>query len=386
MRILFYSHMSELGNGGVESLMGIVKSLSEIHECCVITPYKGAVNKELTRLGIQNSALPFKWSSNANNSLKPNLFLKKIELIKRWFDNLIFNRKHKNKHIDFVTNYRPDVIYSNTSVINIGLKVAVQLNVPHIWHLREFQNTDITPDFGHKYFAKHLNKSNRVIVNSNLLKNYYKQFIPANKIDVVYNGIEKPIKNEIFQNISDTSKPFTFVIVGALIPVKGHLNLLKAINKIKEKNKKFQLHIVGEGRLRLQIEAYIANHNLEQEVILHGHQSNVGQFYNQAECYIMCSEFETFGRVTVEAMLCGLPIIGRDAPYNATKEIIRNQTDGWLYTTTEELANKMLWMIENKIAAHKMGQHAKHWAKENFLLEYCVAQIEELLKTSVKKR
>ena len=383
MRIVFYTHMGQLGNGGTESLFGIVKELSKKHDCYVITPYKGDLNYKLSDLGIQNSILPFKWSSNVNNSLKHKSFKQRIAIIKQWFKRNMFNQKHKRKHVQLVKKYQPDIIYSNTSVITIGIKVAKELNTPHIWHLREFQDTDITPDFGYRYLVKYLNKSTSIIVNSQLLKTYYEQFINSNKIEVVHNGIALPVNTKsVLKNNKDESS-YVFLMVGALIPVKGHLEVLKAIKKLKCKNKNFQLHIVGEGKLRSQIENYIDINNLNEQVILHGQHSDVDKFYVNADCYVMCSESETFGRVTVEAMLCGLPIIGRNAPYNATKEIIRNEVDGWLYTTTDELVGKMEWMMNNPNLGIKMGVSAEKWARNNFSLQHSVQQIEEVLLKNV---
>lgn len=383
MRIIFYSHMSELGNGATESLFGIVKTLSRNHDCCVITPYQGTFNSELTRLKIQNTALPFKWSSSVVKQRDNNTVVRTLKKVKQWVTNLKFNVVHKSKHIQFVKMYQPDLIYSNTSVINMGLKVATQTQIPHIWHLREFQMFDIEPNFSYKYLAKYLNKSNRLIVNSKLLKTYYKKFISEDKIDVVYNGVQLSQKKDKAQNSSVKKNPYVFIVVGSLIARKSQIDVLKAIKEVKKINSNFQLHIVGEGHLRSQLENYIAIHNLEKEVIMHGHQTNVEKFYMNADCYVMSSEFETFGRVTVEAMLCGLPIIGRNTTYNATKEIIRNKIDGWLYTTTDELIDKMLWMIENKKTSHNMGQQAKHWATTNFTLEHSVKQIETIIEDSI---
>ena len=36
----------------------------------------------------------------------------------------------------------PDIIHTNTGVIHEGLKVAKRLKIPHVWHLREYQDKD----------------------------------------------------------------------------------------------------------------------------------------------------------------------------------------------------------------------------------------------------
>ncbi|MGB0975240.1 MAG: glycosyltransferase family 4 protein [Flavobacteriaceae bacterium] len=381
MRIVFYSHMSQLGNGGVESLLGIVKELSSRHDCCVVTPSSGSLNTTLNRLGIQNVVLPYKWSSSGVSTSTTLL-----SMYKQWFVKRAYNNRVMAEHVRFLKTYQPDVLYSNTSVINIGVKLSELLHLPHVWHVREFQMFNITPDFGHWYLKKYLNNSTRVIVNSQLLQNYYQQYVASNRLHLVYNGVAPPsVMPSIKKMLVSDDAVCKFIVVGALISGKSQMDVIQAARQLTLKlpTAAFEVHLVGSGPLKAEFESYIAAHQLENVVILHGHQSNVDAFYKETNCYVMCSEYETFGRVTVEAMLCGLPILGRNAPYNATKEIIRPQTDGLLYTTIDELVEHMEWVIENRSRADEMGQNAKQWAKDNFLIERCAEQIEQHIMACV---
>ncbi|MTH17534.1 glycosyltransferase family 4 protein [Flavobacterium sp. LC2016-01] len=376
MRIVFYSHMGQLGNGANESFLGIVSGLSQKHECFVITPYKGTLNEELDNLKINNTIIPFKWSSQSKNDYKKVSFIDSLKTVNKWFSVRRFNEKVINQHLIFLKEFNPDIIYSNTSVINIGVALAEKLKVKHIWHIREFQFYDITPNFGYFYLKKYLKKSEVIIVNSNLLKSYYSKFIKKDKIKVVYNGIDISSNTIDRKNKKDV---FVFLIVGSLIKRKSHFEALEAVKQLKLRNDKFQLHIVGEGRLRSEMEFFIKENDLEDYVRLFGHQNNVEQFYKGADCYLMCSELESFGRVTVEAMLNTLPVIGRLSKYNATKEIIRDGIDGVLYENVNELITKMEWMMNNSDLRLAMGKSGEARARENFSLEHSIYQMEEIL-------
>ncbi len=64
----------------------------------------------------------------------------------------------------------------------------------------------------------------------------------------------------------------------------------------------------------------------------------------------MCSRMEAFGRVTVEALKAGLPVIGSNS--GGTTEIIENNTNGVIfkYNNTNSLTNaieKILLMETN---------------------------------------
>jgi glycosyltransferase involved in cell wall biosynthesis len=377
MQIVFYSHQSRLGSGGTESLLGIVRYLSKKHDCFVVTPTKGALNIELSNLGISNIIIPFKWSSGGRKNIKGIRGL--IELLKKWISNWLFNKRQLNQHLEFLKKTNPDIIYSNTSVINIGVILAKKLKIKHVWHLREFQSFELAPDFGFHYLSYYLKESSIIIVNSNTLKSYYTQFVNSQKIRLVYNGLETTKNKSIDYSIKKNNKFYTFLMIGTLSDRKSHFEGIVALTRLIENNYKVQLYIVGEGRLRGKIEEYIKKNSLEESVILFGQQQNVESFYKEADCYLMCSKCETFGRVTVEAMLNGLPIIGKNSQYNAAKELMRNGVDGWLYSDDLELVEKMKWMFNNKNKSIEMGKSGHKWALENFSLKRSVRKIEELL-------
>ena len=292
---------------------------------------------------------------------------------------MIFNKRKEILHLIFLKEYKPNLIYSNTSVINIGIKLAIKLNIQHIWHIREFQFYDIKPDFGKRYFAYYLKKSDLIITNSGILRSYYENFVDNKKIKVVHNGIEINNNKNLALSLKSSKSEFTFLMVGELIKSKNHKEVLRVVKELKLRNQKLKLLIVGEGYLRSEIEKYILQNDLGSHITLVGHHNKVDKFYLQADCFLMSSKHETFGRVTVEAMMFSLPIIGKNSKYNATKEIIRNGIDGWLYDNDINLIDKMEWMINNKNLSVKMGESAKVWANQNFSLKKSMKEIEELI-------
>ena len=261
MKIVFYSHVSKLGNGGTESLLDIVSGLHRNHNCLVITPTTNSLNKELTRRGIENVSLPFKWTSSFDNSLTLAELKKSGRIIKSWILNYLFHKKHLKRHVAYINEFNPDVIYSNTSVISMGLMVARHLCIPHIWHLREFQtqHLKLLPNFGFWYFSSQLRKSDILIANSNALKEYYLKYIPNGNIYLVYNGIEPADYDLKFEK----ETPFAFLMVGALMKVKGQSDAIAAAKKLVDKGYKFRLDIVGKGEDFNELNDLIAHLGLQ---------------------------------------------------------------------------------------------------------------------------
>ncbi len=377
MRIVFYSHTGQLGNGGAKSLLSLVSALSVKHSCLVITRDEGDLNKVLTDRNIPNQVLPYEWSSNFDNVINLKNVSKSYRQIRFWMRTFLFNKRAIKKHVFFLQSFNPEIIYTNTSVINIGVRVAKELKIPHIWHLREFQNIDsnLAPDFGWRYFKRILSKSDRIITNSGALKSFYGQYVDANKIKVVYNGIET---GNLIQKAKNNSL-YVFLMVGTLMNFKGHEQAILAAKKLLDKGYDFKINIVGSGPLEKHLSKLISKLNLQENVILYGQKSEVEHFYTAADCYLMCSSTEAFGRVTVEAMLHKLPVIGRIGLYSATNEIIRDNKDGLLYESMEELVAKMEYILQNKQLGVRMGEEGYNRALQNFSLDKSVENINQIL-------
>jgi L-malate glycosyltransferase len=140
------------------------------------------------------------------------------------------------------------------------------------------------------------------LVNESLTKEYPYVVIPN-------------IISEVFETntLPKNRKPgsFRFLNVAALLPHKGHSTLLNAFAKAVQKNGDLVLRIVGNGeemqKLKLQSKAL----GLEDKVVFLGQlpQESVREEMLAADCFVLSSEFETFGVVVIEAQACGKPVI-----------------------------------------------------------------------------
>lgn len=90
---------------------------------------------------------------------------------------------------------------------------------------------------------------------------------------------------------------------------------------------------------------------------------------------LVCSHAEAFGRVIVEAMLGGLPVIGNDV--GRTSELISDSVNGFLFKNRDstDLANKIEHFVNNKSQIEKTGRVGHIYAYENFLTERCATGI-----------
>lgn len=152
-------------------------------------------------------------------------------------------------------------------------------------------------------------------------------------------------------------KKTTLGIMGRIDEKKGQLTAVKAVHQLIKDGQDVQLLFVGEATINSSysldylksIEDYIKEHQLEKVVFIKPFTKDVKKFYDAIDLFIMASFGETFGMVTIEALLCGLPIVGTNS--GGTPEILNFGEYGALFNVDDEidLANKISNMLLNPI-------------------------------------
>jgi len=94
---------------------------------------------------------------------------------------------------------------------------------------------------------------------------------------------------------------------------------------------------------------------------------------------LLPSEQESFGRVLVEAMACGKPVVA--AKTGGMSEIVRHGQDGFLFKPGHagELAHVLTMLMENQSLRQALGFSAKNRA-EDFGLDHHVRQMEQIFR------
>ena len=95
-------------------------------------------------------------------------------------------------------------------------------------------------------------------------------------------------------------------------------------------------------------------------------QDKSESIYPALDIFVLASYSETYGLVTIEAMASGLPIVATNA--GGTAEIIANQETGLLFKpkNSDELADKLLKLIDNRGLAEEIAQKAQLDAVKRF--------------------
>jgi glycosyltransferase involved in cell wall biosynthesis len=157
--------------------------------------------------------------------------------------------------------------------------------------------------------------------------------IPRERITTIYNPI---MANKILEEShSPLDHPWfvpdatpVILSVGRLVPQKDFPCLLRAFRLVRS-SRKIRLVILGEGRLRGELEALATTLGISQDVSMPGFTENPYAFMARASVLALSSAWEGFGNVIGEALACGCPIVSTDCP-SGPAELLKNGAYGTL--------------------------------------------------------
>lgn len=272
---------------------------------------------------------------------------------------IILKNKLKRKQVK--------LIHSNSFAVLLGVKLAISMKIPHLWHIREFMEEDhkITHFENENKIKKYCEYSSAIFI-SDIIKNKYNDLFEEKSKKVIYNKIE------FCQEYSKERKfglnnQYNILIAGTLNVNKGQMDAIKAVEELKkQKYRNVKLYICGIGDNEKNLKNYVKNNNLEDIIEFKGQVYNLTEFRKNIDIALVCSRSEALGRVTVEAMYYKNLVIGADA--GCTPYIITDSQTGILYETGnyKELANKIKDIINHKENYVKIIEKAQKEAIKKF--------------------
>ncbi|MCC9137344.1 glycosyltransferase family 4 protein [Pontibacter silvestris] len=380
MKIAFFTHYTSL-YGANRSLINLIKGLNSYGvDPVVIVPNKGELLSVLEDLNINYLILNFSLDfidKNLNSyNVKSLYFKSKL---------LYYNYRSANRIARILKNYHLEAIYSNSSVFYTGFYVSKLLNLPHLWHIREFAELQyqLYPNFGYSLFKLLLRSSKALIFVSKCLRDYYVND-NCSKSYIIYNGVEtkKAVLKYKNRELNTSKDEFIFCIVGLIHHDKGQIDAIKAFEIVKRKFKNVKLKIAGGGNAQ-QLQSYV-NTNKIEDVSFLGVVSDPFSVFLSSDVSLMCSKNEAMGRVTVESMCCKTPVIGRNSA--ATKELINHKITGLLYDgSIESLALQMEELIVNDVLYKAIAESCWKWAYDNFTQEKYADSVFRILQQNFYK-
>ncbi len=201
-------------------------------------------------------------------------------------------------------------------------------------------------------------------VSQKVLDQIQKKVDISKKGYVVYNGVD----TDEFVPVVHKNRRIEIVSIGNLIPLKGHDYTIQAVKKIVEKGK-YDIHltIAGRGEKEAELKTLVEKLELSKYVQFVGYVTydKIVSLLQNSDVFVLPSYYEALGCVYLEAMACGVPVIGCWG--NGIDEIIRNGQDGYLVEgkNVESIVENVEKMLE-KNHYKEMGRLARENVEKSY--------------------
>lgn len=229
------------------------------------------------------------------------------------FENLLVNNKY-------------DIVHSHLYFFNgLILKSAKKMSVPiRISHSHN-ENSRLDNTFVKIIYQKHSRflikkyATHLIGCSNGALKNLYANISKNDqRLSVLHYGIDvkkfdiKQSKNTLRKKYQLTTKSRIYLHVGRFVPVKNHTFLIRIFQEILRASKNSILILVGDGKLKKEVEKMVKLKRLEDNVRFVGTSDKIPEWMQIADIMIFPSLFEGLPVTLIEAQASGLNCIISD--------------------------------------------------------------------------
>jgi glycosyltransferase involved in cell wall biosynthesis len=207
-------------------------------------------------------------------------------------------------------------------------------------------------------------------VSQRLEKN---DFIPADRIRTVYNGIDLARFHPADHAGSN------IVAICKMTPAKGVPVLLEALLLLKQRGLELPCRIVGTGPCLLEFQAFAREQNLTNVEFL-GSRDDVPDVLRAAQVTVVPSVWEeAFGLAAAESLAVGVPVIA--SRIGALPELIDEGTNGLLVAPGDPraLADALCELTSDPERLRSMSKAARAKAEREFDLNKLSRNLVEIL-------
>jgi glycosyltransferase involved in cell wall biosynthesis len=271
------------------------------------------------------------------------------------------------------------LVYSNSIGAIGGGNWAFFKRVPHIWHVREIIRRPRVAGVWLPRIANYL--AAKLVCNSNATRGWVLENSPSaeDKSFTVWNGIEDlrdPIpRSEIKgfrSSLGLTDDTVLVTLAGRINGWKGQDLLVEACGKLREKFPKMHVLLVGDPAVGQEhhltaLQTKIDSLHLQQQVTLYGFSTEMDLIWAASDIAVVPSiEPEPFGRVAIEAMRAGLPVIAAD--HGGLSEILVHELTGLLFapSSVADLVVALDRLLESADLRRKLGDGGLARQKSHF--------------------
>ncbi|MEJ2731346.1 MAG: glycosyltransferase family 4 protein [Deltaproteobacteria bacterium] len=287
---------------------------------------------------------------------------------------------------------KPDIVHTHSSKAGILGRLAAKIaGVPNIIH---------TPHghvfYGHfgpfasrifmwveKIFSRF---TDRMVALTDGEKNDYINLsvCPSEKLLKIHSGVDvnrfmqtNGNRVEKRRSLGLDQNEAVIGFVGWLLPIKGPDYLLKAMDDVWQVHQDASLVLVGKGDMDVDLRAEALKKNANGKIKFLGWREDIDEIMPLFDMLVLPSLNEGMGRVLVEAMAAGKPVVA--SRVGGIPNLVRDGETGYLVPPADEkaLANGIKKLLDDPVKAKQMGLRGREHCRQ-FSLEAMIEKLDAL--------
>jgi len=216
--------------------------------------------------------------------------------------------------------------------------------------------------------------------------------LKPDKMVTIHSGVDVTRFMKAWVNIEEkkrslglNTKRLVVGTIGWLLPIKGPLYLLKAMEVLWQTNPEIQLVYVGKGELEQELKVEASRMGVSEKVSFLGWRDDIPEIMQVLDIFVLPSLNEGMGRVLVEAMAMGKPIVA--SKVGGIPDLVKDGHNGFLVNPGD--ANDLFLAIRklllDKKMRYEMGNRGRAMVKD-FSDDKMVEKIDTLYSSLYQAR
>ncbi|MBW2260234.1 MAG: glycosyltransferase family 4 protein, partial [Deltaproteobacteria bacterium] len=214
---------------------------------------------------------------------------------------------------------------------------------------------------------------------------------PQEQVRVLYNGIDideygsvQP-DAQLRHELGIPQGHRLVVMLARLVAQKKHTRFFQALETIRKELPATRVLLVGDGKLRKELEREVEDRHLGDMVSFTGHRSDIPQILALSDLSVLTSDREGFSNTVIESLAAGVPVVATDVGGNS--EAIVDGECGLIVQPDDltGLAGALKKVLTDDTLRHQMSQaarvRAQRFSLENMLDETRRLYLELLTKS-----
>ena len=407
-------YIAEFSTGGsVESLLCLVGGLDKANFKATVLFYEMPDEVTCTRFESTGATVHSLYARSSGkggpNELRQYNLQAKIRTIlgrriERYYESLkyalyflrfrlsIFNAIRRQINL-----IQPDLVHLNNGVGSDtpGISAARTCNIPTVCHIRTFARLT------HINIAAARLVSVFLCISNAVREQVIGQGLEPDRCIVVPNAVDPQRFNNVGASSAGIHTEFgwdsshkIFALVGRVISWKGQDVFIQAIAEARKSDASIRGLIVGEGEPSAKNEEYLARLRslvsalaLKDIVKFTGHRTDIPEIMKSADGVICASSLpEPFGRVIIEGMAVGKPVVATNA--GGAPDIITDGVNGLLVPTSDSnaLANAILRLSHDRAFAEKLRSAGTLTVEDRYTVSRHVNQVCDIYNSVLETR